>query len=259
MTYKLLFLDVDGTILPPDHQYTFLTKEAIEKAQKNGIEVFIATGRPIHEIKFLTDELNIQSCIGYNGASAVYRNETVMKRTMARETVLEVIDLAKKHKHEIAFFTREKNYFTTFDDALIQQFIETFTFKNNARYESSIVDEVLSMSIAHVKPEELSIYEHLDIQLTVINVPGFEKMYDVVQKNITKGTAIEFLLDRLNVDKSEAIAFGDGENDIEMLQSVGIGFAMGNAHPELLKRAKYITKTASESGIYYGLKEIKAI
>ncbi|MGF7013088.1 HAD superfamily hydrolase (TIGR01484 family) [Ornithinibacillus bavariensis] len=61
MTYKILFLDIDGTILNPDHTYHPKTKEAIEQVRSQGIEVFLATGRPENELKEIADELNIES------------------------------------------------------------------------------------------------------------------------------------------------------------------------------------------------------
>lgn len=87
MSFKALFLDIDGTILRPDHSYSEKTKDAIQQLKNKGIEVFLATGRPIHEIKELATSLNIDSFIGYNGALAIYNNETVVDETMSEELV----------------------------------------------------------------------------------------------------------------------------------------------------------------------------
>ena len=80
MEYKLLFLDIDGTILMPDHTYSESTKDAISQLKDLGIEVFIATGRPLHEIKELGQELNVDSFIAYNGAYAIYKNDLSMSQ-----------------------------------------------------------------------------------------------------------------------------------------------------------------------------------
>ena len=91
MDYKVLFLDIDGTILMPDHTYSASTKDAISQVKEQGIEVFIATGRPLHEVRELAQELNVDSFIGYNGAFALYKNEVLVNEPMDRDQVVKII------------------------------------------------------------------------------------------------------------------------------------------------------------------------
>lgn len=78
-------------------------------------------------------------------------------------------------------------------------------------------------------------------------------------KEATKSAAIKKVLDYHNICESEAIAFGDGRNDIDMLEYVGLGIAMGNGEEQLKQKADFVTKKASEGGIYYALKEFGII
>ena len=83
---------------------------------------------------------------------------------------------------------------------------------------------------------------------------------NVLEDNkVSKLTAIQKVLDHLNICKSEAIAFGDGGNDIEMLQYVGLGIAMKNGNEELKKKADYVTKKSSEGGILFALEKFHVV
>jgi hydroxymethylpyrimidine pyrophosphatase-like HAD family hydrolase len=83
-----------------------------------------------------------------------------------------------------------------------------------------------------------------------------ENCFDVIRDKVNKGFGVNCVLNHLGIRKDTAIAFGDGLNDKEMLQNVGEGFAMGNAHPELLSYAKHKTTPVTNSGIFNGLKSL---
>lgn len=257
MTYNILFLDIDGTILKPDHTYSQSTKEAIAQLQNQGIEVFLATGRPVHEIAELADELNVQSLIGYNGAYAIYQNKTIINEPMGSDTIKQFYEVAKEHGHEMVLYTNGKNYFTSLDASVSKRFIDTFQMKHNERFTANVMGDILGATIMNLDPSQPSLYElEANIHLSQVNIKGVENSYDVIRKSVNKGTAIKKLLALLDLSKEQAIAFGDGMNDKEMLQSVGAGFAMGNAHPDLLAYAKHTTTSVSESGIFNGLKKL---
>lgn len=82
--YKILFLDIDGTLLRPDDTIEDSSKKAIAEVKKKGIEVFLATGRPLHEISHIAEELNIESFIGYNGAYAIHKGEDIFRASNAK-------------------------------------------------------------------------------------------------------------------------------------------------------------------------------
>ncbi|WP_218240597.1 HAD family hydrolase, partial [Pseudomonas sp. 2822-17] len=87
--------------------------------------------------------------------------------------------------------------------------------------------------------------------MSTVNVDGMrEHAYDVIRESVNKGFAVQKVLDLLGFKKEDAIAFGDGMNDNEMLSLVGNGFAMGNAHPDLLPYANRETTSVTNSGIF---------
>lgn len=257
MTYNTLFLDIDGTILRPDHTIMDSTKDAITQVKEQGIEVFLATGRPLHEIYDLAEELTIDSYIGYNGAFAIYQNETIVDEPMNASKLEHFLKTADEHNHELVVYTSEKNYYTSLTSRATQTFIDAFDISKNEQLRPNIKDEVLSMTLINIDDADLALYStDENLYLSPVNVEGINNCYDVIRKNVNKGEAIKTVLHKLNQTKDGAIAFGDGMNDKEMLQEVGEGFAMGNAHPDLFAYAKYRTTTVSESGIFNGLKKL---
>lgn len=257
MTYNTLFLDIDGTILRPDHTIMDSTKDAIEQVKKQGIEVFLATGRPLHEIYKLADELKIDSFIGYNGAFAIYQNETIVDEPMEASTIEHFLETADKHNHEIVVYTSEKNYYSSLTSEATKIFIDAFHLMENEQLQPDMKNGILSMTLINIDDADLALYSvDKNLYLSPVNVGGIKNCYDVIRKNVNKGEAIKTVLQRLDRKMKNAIAFGDGMNDKEMLQTVGEGFAMGNAHPDLFAYAKNKTTSVSDSGIFNGLKKL---
>lgn len=257
MTYKVLFLDIDGTILMPNHTYHPKTKEAIKQVQDKGITVFLATGRPAHELSDLALDLNIDSFIGYNGAYAVYQGKNILDAPMDASIVRSYIEIAKENGHDLVLYTSKHNYVLSLHSKQLDEFAEMFSLSNLKLIHDDMVEYVLGATLVNVKSEEVHLYNiDEDIRLSQVNVNGAEDCYDVIRKSVNKGEAVKIALNHLNLPTDTAIAFGDGMNDKEMLETVGASFAMGNANPEVFQYAKYKTKTVSDAGVYYGLKEL---
>ena len=257
MEYKLIFLDIDGTILMPDHTYSHSTKDSIIQLKNQGIEVFIATGRPLHEIKELGEELNVDSFIAYNGAYAVYNKQTIVDEPMEGLQVQRFLEIAKEKNHEMVLYANGKNYYTSLDKPVVTNFIKTFQLRHNALFTNEVSDPIIGITLMNLIPSQTALYEWDDnIHLSQVNVEGNKHAYDIIRNNVNKGEAVKKVLQRLNIKMEQSIAFGDGMNDKEMLQAVGEGFAMANAHPDLFEYAKHRTTSVSNSGIFNGLKKL---
>ena len=255
--YKVLFLDIDGTILKPDSTIDQSTKDAISQMQQKGVEVFLATGRPLHEIADLAEELNVHSFIGYNGALAIYEEQTIVNEPMKGSTIEQFLEIAKKHDHEMVLYTDEKNYFSSLDSPRAQEFIEAFHMKHNELFTPKVVNNILGATLINLKATDPSLYQvEESYHFSQVNVEGLMHCYDVIRDTVNKGRAIKKVLELMNITKEQAIAFGDGMNDKEMLEIAGESFAMGNAHPDLFAYAKQKTTSVEDSGIYNGLKSL---
>src|SRR5699024_889822 len=153
MTYKALFLDIDGTILMPDHTYTDLTKEAITKAKQQGIEVFLATGRATHEIEDLALDLGVDSLNGYNGAYAIYQGEVVVNEPKEPQMVNEFVKLSQEHGNEIALFTNGNNLSCSLNHPNIKYFINIFQLQQSEHLDKTNKQDNLCMTLRNMDSE----------------------------------------------------------------------------------------------------------
>ncbi|MGG4036728.1 Cof-type HAD-IIB family hydrolase [Heyndrickxia ginsengihumi] len=255
--YQIVFLDIDGTVLPPNDIIEESTKRAVASLHEQGIEVFLATGRPLHEIASIADELNIHSFIGYNGAYAVYNGKDLLNKPMDETIVKNFLTIAKENGHEIVLYTREKNLLSSLDDPTMKEFIEKFRLSKNALYTPDMSDDILGITLIKLKEKDVALYEtNQAVHLSQVNIEGFHHSYDVIQDTVNKGLAVKKILEQLGIPKESAIAFGDGMNDKEMLSYVGEGFAMENGHPDLFSYANRKTTSVTNSGIFNGLKTL---
>ncbi|MEQ6389336.1 HAD family hydrolase [Bacillaceae bacterium S4-13-58] len=255
--YKALFLDIDGTIVKPDETIEDSTKEAIAKVQQQGIHVFLATGRPLHEIQHITEQLQIDSLIGYNGALAIMDNQTIVNEPMDSSLVNHYIKTAKKLGNEMVLYTDKLNIYTNIKAPVVKEFIKQFHLKQNEQLHTQTLDNILGISIIDVTDQEIQQYQTNEtIYFSKVNVESIPSSYDVIRETVNKGISIKKLLEILGIPKESAIAFGDGMNDKGMLSNVGESFAMGNAHPDLIPYAKHQTTSVTESGIFNGLKSL---
>lgn len=255
--YKILFLDIDGTILTPDDSIEDSTKVAINEMKKQDIEVVLATGRPIHEINELGQELQISSFIGYNGALGIYEGDTIFAEPMHTEDVKYILKVAKENNHEVVLYTDSKNYLTDLDSGLVKTFLQQFHLRQNDVFTEKVIEDILGMTIITTGDNGEELYHFNDgIHLSQVNVEGMQHCFDVIRDQVNKGVGIQFLLNKLGIERESSIAFGDGMNDKEMLSYAGEGFAMGNAHPDLFQHAKHRTTDVTDSGIYNGLKSL---
>jgi Cof subfamily protein (haloacid dehalogenase superfamily) len=255
--FKILFLDIDGTILTPDDTIEESTKTAINEMKKQKIEVVLATGRPIHEIKELGEELQISSYIGYNGALGIYEGETIFAEPMEIQEVKYILQTAKENNHEVVLYTDSKNYLTDLETSSVKTFLKQFHLRQNEVFTEGVIGDVLGMTIITAGENGEELYQFGDgIHLSQVNVQGMQHCFDVIRDKVNKGVGIQFLLNKLGIKRESSIAFGDGMNDKEMLSAAGEGFAMGNAHPDLFQHAKHRTTDVTDSGIYNGLKKL---
>ncbi|NRG34364.1 HAD family hydrolase [Niallia circulans] len=255
ITYKVLFLDIDGTILTPEDTIQDSTKKAVQLMKEKGLEVFLATGRPLHEISHIGETLAIKSFIGYNGAYAIHNGKDVFRQPMSPDLVTKYLDIANEKGNELILYTNTHNLLSHPEEKMTKQFSEKFHLKQNRAFTLDEKANILGITIINLREEDISLYEDFpDIHLSQVNIDGFRHSYDVISDKVNKGFAVSLILKRLGIEKEASIAFGDGLNDKEMLQGVGEGFAMGNAHELLFSYAKHTTTSVTDSGIYNGLK-----
>ena len=252
--YKVVFFDVDGTLLSEiDRSIPQSTKEAIHQLINKGIKVVVATGRPYSLCEEFVS-MGVDTIISANGALIKCDGNVIYKSVLSTETVRDVTEFAALNGQSVSYFTEAfvMNGIGLDNKRVMEALKETLSITQYPLKMSSMAEEVYCICLYADGSES---------QKYMVNFPKlrFIRFHRYVmnvleETDVSKSTAIKKVLDYLEIDKSEAIAFGDGGNDLDMLEYVGLGIAMGNAEDRLKQKANFVTRRASEGGISYALK-----
>ena len=266
MKYKLIAMDLDGT-LNNDHKIiTEKTKAALMAAQKAGIRLALASARPSPGLFKERDILRLQDHQGvlmsYNGGRIVDAEtgkvlfETSMDLEETREVLrqLENLPVTPILDDGVQFYVTDKNGYKV-----------DYECKNNNMVCSEVGNLAEFLTFAPIKilmsvqPEELAqvqkqIADFLPESLTVVQTAAF--YLEVIPKVINKGQGIRDICKVLGIDPAEVISFGDAANDIPMLREAGMGVAMGNAAEAVKAAADMVTLSNNEDGIAAALEKL---
>ncbi|MFD1736333.1 Cof-type HAD-IIB family hydrolase [Bacillus salitolerans] len=257
MDYKIVFFDVDGTITHhEDGSIPTTTKEAIQSLLHKGIKVVAATGRPLSMCKEL-EELGIDTFITANGAYVKHQQDVIHKVPMKKSIIQEVFDFAQKENDGLSFYTESFSMNGVNNSHILKALMETLSIGNYPPIRFRIDDEEVYLMCLFASEDTVQKYMNTFPHLIFYRWHPF--ILNVLQEEVSKSLAIKKVLRYFNIQPAEAIAFGDGENDIDMLELVGLGIAMGNGSENLMKVADFVTKKSSEDGIDYALKKYEII
>jgi Cof subfamily protein (haloacid dehalogenase superfamily) len=256
---KAIMLDLDGTLLSSDHKISDIDKEVLKKLEGKGIKIFLATGRSYDSMRQYHEELNLTTpSICYNGAKIIYSNEKQKEYPVKERSLKTLIEIAREYKTHMNIYQHE----IWFSENITNE--ETEVYKEISGLEPvkkdfDQLDEMFSTKVLYIGENEKLLKIEKDIKNklgrsvhTTFSKPFF---LEVLDKDVNKGTAMKNIMEEENISLSQVIAFGDGLNDKEMLETAGIGVAMGGAFEELKKVADYVTISSNESGVGEFLKK----
>lgn len=248
---KAAFFDIDGTLLSFEtHRMPDSAMEALQKAHANGVRLFISTGRHPHEI-FPERDFGGFPFDGYITCTGQYcycGDEVIYRRALPREDLRALCALLERRPFSCIFSCEEASYTNLHTEHL-------------ARMEASVglplppllpLGELRDREVYQVTPIPGD-PDLIDLPLTVM--PGCRAsrwnsaFYDICPADGGKGLSVARMLRRFGIDPSEAIAFGDGNNDVDMFEAVGTGVAMGNSPESVKLRADYVTGSVEQDGI----------
>ncbi|MGX7030102.1 Cof-type HAD-IIB family hydrolase [Vagococcus zengguangii] len=275
-TIKAIVLDIDGTLFTSDRQISAKTKQTLLDAQSQGIKVIVASGRPTNGMRHIAKELELAKHHGflasYNGSRVIdmTNEEVVFDRaieiTIAKEILkhLETFDVIPMINDDTTMYVHDVfNHTITMEDGELFNIIQYEARGGNflLAEKSSLADFVnfpVNKLLIAGDPDYLA-QHHQDIyapfleQVTgTFSAPFY---FEFTAKNIDKAAALAAVLEPLDIKRHEVIAFGDGLNDLTMLEYAGIGVAMGNAKEEVKAVAQYITQSNDEDGIAHALEK----
>ncbi|MDR2708708.1 MAG: HAD family hydrolase [Elusimicrobiota bacterium] len=278
MNKKIVFLDVDLTLITRKEELVASAVEACREARKNGHKLFICTGRPRILVYDYIVNIGFDGMISSAGAKIRVGERDILDKSMPVELVKRVIDFALENKFPLLV---EKNDYFSITPDLSKWFDETIYAERDKLTDPSLfVDTIMRhcdynyLSFADTKkilffdkdgnkPEkkqELIDKFGEDYNIIYQPIASSEKAsIEINGKSTTKGAAIEYLLNYLQVSADDTIAFGDGDNDLEMFEICNKAVAMGNAKETLKSKADFVTADVTEDGLYKGFKEMGLI
>lgn len=259
MKYRLLGLDIDGTIRKRDNSISERVKKAILKIQAAGVKIAILSGRPIYGMRETAKDLCLDQyggfMMGHNGAVIVdCASGNVIKREILPMGLIgDIYRFAKEYGCNM--LTYDENYMVT-DDVRNQiivheAFVNGMTLKETIDFHEYNSKPVIKCMVVG-DPNSLILMEKLRKERFGSEVECFrsEPYYlEFVPKGIHKGSTFAVLADRLGIEREETAACGDGYNDLSMIQYAGLGVAMGNAQNDVKRDADYVTKSCEEDGV----------
>lgn len=257
--YKMIAIDMDGTLLRDDKTISDETLRAIKLAKLKGVKVVLATGRPADGINQYLSKLDLTKeddyVITFNGSLI----QNCASKAVIFSEVLNINDfnylhsLAKALNIDMHAFTKEHglitpkmNPFTKFEatanklEATILDF-ETLPEKTNLIKFMMVGEEIDIDRVHKILPKEV-----LEKYTVVKSGPIF---LEFLNKQCNKGEAVKRLAHHLNISLNDVICIGDAGNDYHMIKYAGLGVAMGNAYDEVKEVADYVTKTNENHGV----------
>ena len=269
MKYKILTLDLDGTLTNSQKELTDKTKTALLEYQKNGGIVVLASGRPAYGIQPLAQILELQKYGGYilafNGGQIIdCKNQSVIwQKVIPLEMTRDLAELARKYHVAIMtyygnqlitetpehFYVKKEKEINHMEIKPVNSFAEYVDFpmaKCLLAEEENHLAQVEKVA-QKIFGESLSIYR---------SEPFF---LEIMPEGIDKAKSLQWLLAQLEIEKKHMVAFGDGFNDQTMIEFAGLGVAMGNAQDQVKKIADLIAPINDENGVAWVLENVVGI
>ncbi len=260
MDFRLIAADLDDTLLDNNSKISFRSREAIRKAVAKGVMFVIATGRMFKTSISYMEELDIDSdcpLINYHGAliKTSQSEEVIFHRPLEHDLALKLVGEAEQQDCHISLFVgdelyiKEENEFSRYYQALTGLEMQavgdlSFFMAGNKMNPSKI--SVICLN-NHIDRVETRLKDRFGEKLSILQSRPY--FLEITDRRATKGQALSWLAGKLGIKPEEVMAFGDGYNDLDMLEFAGLGVAVANARPEVILAADMITSSNSEDGV----------
>ena len=286
--YKLVAIDLDGTMLNSYGMVTENTKQVIKNTINKGTEVIIASGRPIDSIKTIAKEIGTENYFIAGNGALIYdikKDEIIYEKFMNKQKVLEIIKIceensiayniytektiiAKGLKYNVLYYYKEnlkkeenkKTNITIVED--VYEYIKNL--ENEKFLKITVCDETKSVFNSIIRKlrtvEDIDVLDVLHMSRKMIkqgteDVPIEYYYTEISLKDVDKWSAIEYLTSKINISKDEIIAIGDNINDKQMIENAGVGIAMGQSTPVITEIADFVTSNNNEEGVAKALEK----
>lgn len=286
--YKLIGIDLDGTLLNSYGKISDKNKNAIKNAKENGIEVIIASGRHITSVKSFAKEIKSENYSICGNGAILYdmkNDEILYNKFIDKEKILEIIEVCEQNSIYYNIYTETEILTRTI--AYSALFYKQENEKKDSKYQTNIkvVEDLYNFvkndnSNNYIKvtiyDDNLSIFNHiiqrlrqiedvdvLDVghmsrKMIKINDEDVELKYyytEITKTDVNKWNAIKVLMNKLNISKNEVVTIGDNVNDKEMLANAGLGVVMENSAEYIKEFGNIVVKDNDSDGVAQAIED----
>lgn len=286
--YKIAFIDLDGTLL---NQYGAVgeeTKKILKNVMDKGTDIVLASGRPVDAIKQIAKEIESKNYFIAGNGALIYdlqKDEIIYKETIKKEKVLEIIKICNENNIYYNIYTKNEILSSELKYNVLYYYKENKNKEERNKTKINIVqdiykyieeqeEEILKITVCDenksifdsilkrlkkVKGIEVLEVEHMSRKVIKNGTDTVEINYyytEIMLKDTDKWKAIQYLINKLNIQKEEIIAIGDNSNDKQMIQNAGLGIVMKGSAKEVIDIADYVTEqTNNENGVAKALEK----
>lgn len=268
MKWELICVDIDGTLLDDCKRLLPDVKESLRRTADCGVQIALASGRMPVGVALIEEELGIDCIKICNaGTYTIVGGKCIHEERLQPDMIRYIYDrIAEKYSLPLWIF-RGREWFVTGIDQNIEREMEIIHYTPEIVDAKKLADAWERESLG---PNKLLVSaEPAQIQEICQELRGWtdgefdmarsaDRLLEIFPKGINKGKALAALCQELGIDLKKTIAFGDQELDIPLIETAGVGIAMGNAIQELKDRADYVTKTNNEAGVAFALERYLA-
>ena len=279
--YKLVAIDLDGTMLNSYGIVTQNTKEVIKKVQEKGIEVIIASGRTINSVKNFSKEINSENYfISGNGAITydIKNDKILYENVLSKNKAQQVIKICEENSIYYSVYTENGIITKNLNYNTLYYYKENLNKEEKEKTHINIVQDVYNYieekdekilkimicdnnqlvfksilkKIKEITDIEILDVSHMSRKLIKQGTEEIALEYfytEITSKNVDKWNALEMLIEMLNITKDEVITIGDNANDVKMIQNAGLGVAMGESAPYIKEQANIVTESNDNDGV----------
>ena len=273
MEVKAVFFDIDGTLVNDRKSVLKSTKEAIKIVKEQGVLVGVATGRGPFFVKDLMDDLDLDFAVTYNGQYIFNKDRVLFASPIDKGSLRQIISYAKANQKEIAMGTRQAvvgSRIMSFGLSPLSQLVSRFVPKFLTRTISNSFNRMVSKAVPQKEEDLLNLINQPIYQVLMLMTPEESEQAaiklnhlkftrsnpfaaDIINQGNSKLEGIRRVGKEYGFDLNQVMAFGDSDNDLEMLAGVGMSVAMGNGSSSVKEVAKHITTSNQEGGIHKAL------
>ncbi|MEQ8197716.1 MAG: Cof-type HAD-IIB family hydrolase [Clostridiaceae bacterium] len=270
MRYKLVCVDMDGTLLNSRKRISSETRKSVMEAARQGVIVAISTGRIYNNAAFYSKNINLKSpVIAANGAIITGKDSReIFKGVIGHETSVRILNILEKYSLTPHFHTRDSVFcgssINSFASRLFmtrgmpdEYKIRIHSISGESKWESILKEKeadilkciTFSKSQSKIKKVKEELQGIKEIQVTSSNAFNIE----INASGISKGTGARILSEHLGIEREAVMCIGDSENDLSMIEFAGLGVAMGNAAERVKEKADFVTVSNNNNGVGYAI------